>query len=46
MVVATLGGANLMPLTSSWSDFGTSKTWAPSMENIFSVTSIAIILLD
>ena len=35
-----------MPLTSSWSDFGTSKTWAPSMENIFSVTSIAIILLD
>ena len=34
-----------MPLTPSWSDFGTSKTWPPSMESIFNVTSKAIILL-
>jgi hypothetical protein len=45
MVVATLGSANLMPLTPSWSDFGTSKTWQPSMESIVDVTSKAIIFL-
>ena len=45
MVVATLGGANLMPLTPSWSDFGTSKTWPPGMESIVDVTSKAIIFL-